>query len=103
MLIFQGPEPVVDKDQWPHIGGFPSILDSNDCRSNDGAMIIKHYHRVLKPWLQTINVSMSSESKALIIFDECPSHLNIDMLKDLGGDGMVVLPRMTNTSHDTNV
>ena len=49
------------------------------------------------------NVNASSESKALLILDGCPSHLHIDLLKELGGDGMVVLLRMTNTSHKTNV
>ena len=41
--------------------------------------------------------------KALLIFDGCPSHLNIDLIKDLGRDGMAVLLRTMNTSHDTNV
>ena len=58
-------------------------------------VIIKHYHCVLNPWLQTINGSASSERKALILFDGCPSHLNIDLIKELGGDGMVVLLHMT--------
>ena len=39
----------------------------------------------------------------LLIFDGFPSHLIIDMIKYMGGDGMVVLLRMTNTSKDTNV
>ena len=66
-------------------------------------MIIEHYHRVLNPWLQTINVSASSERKVLLIFDGCLSELNIDLLKDMGEDGMVVLIRMKNTSHETNM
>ena len=66
-------------------------------------MIIKHYYRVLNPWLQTINVSASSESKALLIFDGCPSHLKIDLLKYMEGDGTVVPIHTTNTSHETNV
>ena len=66
-------------------------------------MILKHYHRVLKPWLQNINVSASSEMTALLIFDVCLLHLNIDLLKDMGADGMLVLICMANTSHDTNV
>ena len=103
MLIFQGPVPVVDKYQWSRIGGFPAVLDSNACGRNDGAMIIKHSYRVLDPWLKTINASASTERKALLIFDGFPSHLNIDLLKYLGGDGMVVLLCMTNTSHETNV
>ena len=103
MLILQGPVPVADKDQWPRIGGFPTLLYSNDCRRNYGAIIIKYYYRVFKTWLQTINVSEISESKELIIFYGCPLHINIDLLKELRGDGTVVLLRMTNTSHDTNV
>ena len=39
----------------------------------------------------------------MLIFDGCLSYLNIDMIKGLGGDGMVVLLCMTNTSYDTNV
>ena len=36
--------------------------------------------------------------------DNCPLHLNIDLLKELwGGVGMVVLLRMTDNSHETNV
>ena len=66
-------------------------------------MIFKHYHCGLKPWLQTINVSASSERKALLIFDGYPLHLNIDLLKDLGGYGMVVFIGVTNNSHNTNV
>ena len=46
---------------------------------------------------------MSSERKSLLIFDGYPSHLNIDLIKELGGDGMVVLLRTTKTSHETNV
>ena len=103
MLILQGPVPVADKDQWPRIDGFPTLLYSNDCRRNYGAIIIKYYYRVFKTWLQTINVSAISESKELIIFYGCPLHINIDLLKELRGDGTVVLLRMTNTSHDTNV
>ena len=80
MLFFQGPVLVVDKDQWPRIGGFPDFLYSNACGSNDGEMIIKHYHRVLNTWLKKINVSVISERKARLIFDGCPSHLNIDIL-----------------------
>ena len=89
----------MDTYQWPRIGGFPAVLDPNACRINDGAIIIKHYHHVLNIWLQTINVSVSSERKELIIFDGFPLHLNIDLLKELGGYSMVVLFRMTNTSH----
>ena len=87
------------------IGDFPADLDSNACERNDGAMMIKYYYHVIKPWLQTINVSVSSEMKTLLIFDDCLSHLNIDLLKEMGGGGggMVVLLRMTNTSHETNV
>ena len=48
-------------------------------------------------------LSASSERKALPIFDGCPSHLNIDLLKELGGYGMIVLIHMTNTSHETNM
>ena len=103
MIIFQGTVPVSDKDQWPCIGNFYAVLDSNACGSNYGAMIIKHCHLFLNPWLQTINGSASSDMKALLIFDGCPSHLNIDLIKDLGRDGMVVLLRTMNTSHDTNV
>ena len=103
MLIFQGPVPVADNDQWPHTSGFPAFLESNSCGSNYGAVIIKHYHFALNPWLHTINVSASIKKKALLIFDGCPSHLNIDTLKDMGRYGMVVLIHMTNTSHDTNV
>ena len=58
MLIFQGPVPVAENNQWPHIGGFPDFLYSNECRNNDGEMIIKHCHCVFKPWPQTINVSV---------------------------------------------
>ena len=103
MLVFQGLVPVADRDQGPRIGGFPAFLDSNACGRNCGEMIIKHYHCVLKPWIYTINVSAISERKSLIIFDGCPFHLNIDMLKELGVDGIVVLLHMTNTSHETNV
>ena len=95
--------PVVHKDQWPCIGGFRSILYSNACSSNDGFVIIKHYHCILNPWLQTINVSVSSDSKSLLIFDGFLLHLNIDLLKKLGEDGMLVLLCMTNTSHEINV
>ena len=66
-------------------------------------MNIKHYHRVVTPWLKKINVSASSDKKALLISDECPSHLNIDLLKELGVYVMVVLIRITNTSHETNM
>ena len=66
-------------------------------------IIIKLYHRILNPWLQTINVSVSSDSKSLLIFDGFILHLNIDLLKNLGGDGMLVLLCMTNTSHEINV
>ena len=103
MFIFRGPVPVADKGQWPRIGGFPDFLYSNACRFNDGVIIIKHYHRVLNPWLQTINVSVSSERKELIIFDGFPLHLNIDLLKELGGYVIVALLCMTNTLHETNV
>ena len=48
-------------------------------------IIIKLYHRILNPWLQTINVSVSSDSKSLLIFDGFLLHLNIDLLKKLGG------------------
>ena len=85
------------------IGGFPSVLDSNACSSNDGVVIIKHYQNILNPWLQTINVSVSSDSKSLLIFDGFLLHLNIDLLKKLGGGGMLVLLCMTNTSHEINV
>ena len=103
MLVFLGTMPVVYKDQWPRIGGFPSVLDPNACSSNDGVVIIKHYQNILNPWLQTINVSVSSDSKSLLIFDGFLLHLNIDLLKKLGGDGMLVLLCMTNTSHEINV
>ena len=82
MLIFQGPVPVLYKDQGYRISGFPAVLGSNDCRSNDGAMIIKQYNCVLKPWLQKINVSANYERKALIIIDLFSLHLNNDLLKD---------------------
>ena len=82
---------VVNKYWWPHIGGFTAVIYSNACNINDGAMIIKYYHRVLKPWLQTINVSASSYKRALVICYGCPSHLNIDLPKELGVRGMVVL------------
>ena len=72
MLIFQGPVPVADNDQWPHTSGFPAFLESNSCGSNYGAVIIKHYHFALNPWLHTINVSASIKKKALLIFDGCP-------------------------------
>ena len=89
------------------MGGFPCALDSNSCGSNNRAMIIKHYHHVLKPWPQTINVGASSERKAVIIFDGRPLYLNIDLIKELGWGGgwygMVVPLNMTNTSHKTNV
>ena len=39
----------------------------------------------------------------MLILDGCPSRLNIDLLKELGGYGMVVLLCMMNTSHETNV
>ena len=84
MIIFQGTVPVSDKDQWPRIGNFYAVLDSNACGSNYGAMIIKHYHCVLKPWIQTINVSTSSKRKAVLIFDGCLYRLSIDILKELG-------------------
>ena len=103
MLIFQGNIPVVYKDQWPCIGGFPSVLYSNACSINDVPVIIKHCHRVLNPWLQTINVSVSNDSKSLLIFDGFLLHLNIDILKKLWVDGMLVLLCMTNTSHEINV
>ena len=103
MLILQGPVPVADKYQWPCIGGFPDVLYSNACGSNDGAIIIKHYHQVLNPWLKTINGSARSERKALIIFYGFTLHPNIYLLKELWGDGMMVLLRMKNTSHETNV
>ena len=82
---------------------FPSFLDSNACSINYRVFIIKHCHRVLNPRLQTINVSVSSDSKSLLIFDGFLLHLNIDMLKKLGEDGMLVLLCMTNTSHEINV
>ena len=85
MIIFQGPVPVAYKDQWLRISGYPDVLDSNACGSNNGAMIIKHHHHVLKLWLQTINDSEVSYKKALIIFDGFTLHLKIDLLKDLGG------------------
>ena len=66
-------------------------------------MIIKHFHHVLNPWLQTINISEISDINSLLFFDGFPSHLNIDLLNDLGGYGMLILLRMTNTSHVTNV
>ena len=72
MIILQGPVAVTEKDQWHHIGGFTSIIDSKYWGINHGVMIIKHYHCVLKPWLQTIKVSASSESKAVLIFDGFP-------------------------------
>ena len=46
---------------------------------------------------------MSSDRKAVLIFDGCPSHLNIGLIKELVGDGMVVLLLVKNTSHETNV
>ena len=76
-----------------------AVLSENSNRSNDVTIIIKHYHHVFKPYLQTINFSSRSEMEAMIIFDGCISHLNIDLLKELGGDDMVVLIRMTKTSH----
>ena len=66
-------------------------------------VVIKHYHRALNSWLRTINVSANSERKAVLIFYVCPLYLNIDLIKDMGGDGMVVLLNITNTSHETNV
>ena len=83
--------PVVDKDQWPGMGGFPAVVDSNSCGRNYGAVIIKHFHIFLKIWLQTINLSASSEMKALLVYGGCPLHLNIYLIKKLGGYGMVVL------------
>ena len=103
MIIFQGPVPVAYNDQWLRISGYPDVLDSNACGSNDGAIIIKRHHHVLKLWIQTINDSEVSERKALLIFDGFTLHLKIDLLKGLGGYGMVVLLCMTNTSHKTNV
>ena len=103
MIIFQVPVPVAYNDQCTRISSFPDFLDSNACGSNNGAMIIKHHHHVLKLWLQTINDSEVSYKKALIIFDGFTLHLKIDLLKDMGGCGMVVLLCMTNTSHKTNV
>ena len=73
--------PVVDKDQWNCIGGFTAVLDSNYCGSNDGEIIIKHYHRFLKPCLQKINVSASSDSKELLIFYGFTELLKIDLIK----------------------
>ena len=103
MLILQLPLTVADKDKWPHIGGFPDVLESNSYGRNYGAINIKHYHRVLNPWLQTINVSASNDMKEVLIFYGCPLHLSIYLIKDMGGDGMVALIRMINTSHETNV
>ena len=51
---------------------------------------------------KTIKVSARIERKEVLLFYGCPSHLNIDLLKELRGDGIVVLFLMTNTSHDTN-
>ena len=39
----------------------------------------------------------------MLIFGVCPYHLEIDLLKELGGDDIVVLFCMTNTLHETNV
>ena len=41
----------------------------------------------------------------MLIFDDCLSYLNIDLIEDLWGGGgvMVALLRMTNTPQDTNV
>ena len=103
MLIFQGPVPVADKDHWPRIDSFPDFIDANTCGINDGEMVIKHYHHVIHAWLQSINVSANSESKSVLIFYGCLPHLNIDILKEMGGDVMVVLIRMKDTSHETNV
>ena len=50
-----------------------------------GVVRIKHFHSIFNPWLQTINVSVSSDSKSLLIFDGFLLHLNIDILKKLGG------------------
>ena len=95
--------PVEDRNQWPHIGGFTAVLDSNARGRNNWAVIVKQFHRVLEPWPQTIKVSASSARKAVLIFDGFPSHLNIDLLNYLGLCGMVVLLRMMNNSHETNV
>ena len=75
--------PVPDKDQLPRISNFLTVLDSNACGSNYGEMIVKHYHCVLKQWIQTIKVSASIDRKALLIFYGFTSHLKIDMIKDL--------------------
>ena len=103
MIILQVPVTLSDKYQGTCISGFPDFLDSKSCRSNDGAMIIKHYHCVLNPWVQTINVSTSSYWNAVLIFDGCLLHLNIYLLKDMGGDVLMVLLSMTNTSYETNM
>ena len=68
-----------------------------------GQWLLKNYHFVLTTWLQTINVSTISQSKAVLIFDGCPLHLNIDILKNPGGDGMVDLSLTKKTSQKTNV
>ena len=39
----------------------------------------------------------------MLIFDGCPLHLDIYLLKDLGRYGMVVLLRMKNTSHENKI
>ena len=85
------------------IGGFTAVLDLNACRINDGDMSIKHQHRVLKPWPQTINFSASSESNSVLIFDGCKLHLKFDLILVLGGSGIMVLLRTTNIFHDNNV
>ena len=95
--------PVEDRNQWPHIGGFTAVLDSNARGRNNWAVIVKQFHRVLEPWPQTIKVSASSARKAVLIFDGCLPHLHIDMLKEIGGSGVVVLLCMKNTSHKTKV
>ena len=97
MLILQGTVTVTEKDQWTCIGALTVVLDSNAFGSNDGEMIIKQYHHILKPWLQTINVNESSEIKAVLIFYGFLSHLTIYLLNELGRYVM------TNNSHETNV
>ena len=92
MLILQGPVPIVEKYQWTCIGGFTDVLDSNTCRINDRETIIKHYHCVLKPWQQNINVSARIKRKELLTFYGSLLHLKIDLLKYLReGECMVVL------------
>ena len=91
MIIFQGPVPVLDKNKWLHISGFTAVLDLNPYGSNDGAGIIKHYHCVLKPWLQTINVSASSDRKVLMLYANIPH-----ILKTLYFTGLLLYKKYLN-------